>query len=65
MLVGEPPEGFEIRTGSETLRRGPFVLWIGRLYLVWVSVLIEQCLDFQYLELWSVGVDSTGDSSEV
>lgn len=33
MAVGEPPEGFEIRTGSETLRGVPFVSWTGRLYL--------------------------------
>ena len=37
MVVGEPPEGFEIWTGSETLRRGPFVSWTGRLYLKLVS----------------------------
>ena len=33
VVVGEPPEGFEVRTGSETLREGPFVSWTGRLYL--------------------------------
>jgi hypothetical protein len=33
VVVGEPPEGFEVRTGSETLREVPFVSWIGSLYL--------------------------------
>jgi hypothetical protein len=47
VVVGEPPEGFEIRTGSETLRRVPFVSWTGRLYLKLVSGLGQQCLDWQ------------------
>jgi hypothetical protein len=30
---GEPPDGFEFTTGSETLREAPFESWRGRGYL--------------------------------
>ena len=33
VLVGEPPEGLEVRTGSETLRGVAFVSFRGRPYL--------------------------------
>ena len=34
---GEPPDGFEFTTGSETLREGTFESWRGRVYLTAVS----------------------------
>jgi len=30
---GDPPDGFEVRTGSETLRGAAFESWRGRVYL--------------------------------
>lgn len=31
--VGEPPGGFEVRTGSDTLREAAFEFFVGRVYL--------------------------------
>jgi hypothetical protein len=50
VLVGEPPEDFEFRTGSDTLRELPFVSWRGRPYLL-VYISDEQAVlaDLNYL----------------
>lgn len=39
VLVGGPPEGFEFRAGSDTLREAPLVSKIGWLYLLPLELL--------------------------
>lgn len=66
VLEEEPPGGFEIRTGSETLLEGPFVSCIGRGYLPSsISIGRVSACSFMYLGLFSSGFDSTEESLDL
>jgi hypothetical protein len=39
---GEPPDGFDVRTGSETLREAAFDSWGGRVYLDTLDISISR-----------------------
>jgi hypothetical protein len=60
---GEPPDGFEFTTGSETLREVAFESWEGREYLNVLNDSYTSLHHGTHLDLFS-SIESTEESSE-
>jgi hypothetical protein len=61
--IGEPPDGFDFTTGSETLREAAFESWRGRGYLGLLDYSQTSHHHGTHLELFS-SIESTEESSD-